>query len=473
MLDVKQLRIRLGWMVLLVMLAAGSVQAQMLPDFADLADEHAAAVVRVEAELTTRSRQQIQQMEQWEQQMPELFRHFFGDQMPPMPPGERERQSQGSGFFISSDGYVVTNHHVVANAQNIRVRTNDHRIYRAEVVGSDEQSDVALLKVEAEGVPTVTLGDSDALRVGEWVFAIGAPFGMDYSVTAGIVSAKGRSLGERYVPFIQSDVAINPGSSGGPLFNQNGEVVGINSQIFTRSGGFMGLSFAIPANLAMDIVDQLQVEGTVNRGWLGIAMDSRFNDDPDLAESFGLERSVGALVVQVYEDTPAMDAGLRPGDLILEFDNREVIHFSDLAPMVGATRPGTTVDLTVWRNGEETTMPLEVGMLPDDQGMALGQQQQQQPEIQADNPLRIVVRDLTREERSAIGDSGVYVTEVLEGAGGEAGLEEDDIITMVHGQFVNSVEDFDRVMNELPEGRRVPLRIIRDGNTRFIAVQLN
>lgn len=460
----------LGAVLLVLLLLAGAGQAQQLPDFSDLAREQSASVVRVEAESERPSRQQMQ--DPWGRQMPDLFRDFFGDQVPGMPQQPQPRRSQGSGFIISEDGYIVTNHHVIHNASEVRVRTSDHRIFRAEVVGKDEPSDIAVLKVDADGLPAVRIGDSDALAVGEWVLAIGAPFGMDYSVTAGIVSAKGRSLGERYVPFIQSDVAINPGNSGGPLFNIDGEVVGINSQIYTRSGGFMGLSFAIPSNLVMDIVDQLQTDGRVTRGWLGIAMDDSYNDDPDLAESFGLDRAVGALVVHVYDDTPARDAGLRPGDLILEFDGREVIRYSDLAPMVGATRPGTEVGLLVLRGGEEITLPLKVGALPDDEGMMLGQAQPEQPEREAGNPLNIMVRDLNREEAREIADGGVFVTDVLSGPAEEAGLRVGDIITMIHGQFVTSSEDFDRVMANLPEGRRIALRIIRDGTTRFISIGL-
>lgn len=456
-------------LVLVLCLMAGVAGARdYLPDFSDLAAEHSTTVVRVEAEVS--ADQQRRQMEQWEREMPDLFRHFFGEQMPPMP-DQRPRNSQGSGFIISDDGYVVTNHHVIANAENIRVRTSDHRIFHAEVVGTDEQSDIALIKVDASNLPHVEMGDSDALNVGEWVLAIGAPFGMDYSVTAGIVSAKGRSLGERYVPFIQSDVAINPGNSGGPLFNRDGEVIGINSQIYTRSGGFMGMSFAIPSNLVVDIVDQLRETGSVSRGWLGIAMDDSFNDDPELAESFGLDRVVGALVVQVYDGTPARAAGLRPGDLILEYDGRMVTRFSDLAPMVGATRPGTEVDLLVLRNGEEITVPLEVGELPQDERTVVGQAQ---PEIEqeAGNVLNVRVRELTTDEARALGDGGVFVTDVLPGPAEEAGLREGDIITMIHGQFVTTVEDFEATVSSLPEGRRIAMRIVRDGTTRFISIGL-
>lgn len=452
-----------------------AAQTITLPDFATLAEDYSPTVVRIEAQGEPRGRQQQQQQqfEQWQEQMPEMFRYFFGDQPPnaQRPPQAQPSRSQGSGFIISPDGYVVTNHHVITGANTIRVRTSDQRVLSAELIGTDEQSDLALLKVDATDLPYLRFGDSDALRVGEWVLAIGAPFGMDYSVTAGIVSAKGRSLGERYVPFIQTDVAINPGNSGGPLFNTQGEVIGINSQIYTRSGGFMGLSFAIPSNMAMDIIDQLQTNGRVARGWLGIAMDSNYNNDPQLAESFGLDRPVGALVQHVYSGTPAQEAGLRPGDLILRFGERNIQQFSDLAPMVGATRPGTVVDLTVVRNGERIMLPLRVGALPDDERTVIAQAQPA-PTPDVTNPLMIRARDMTTAESRTLQERGVMIEEVFAGPAQEAGLVSGDVITMLHGQFVRNKEEFDRVVANLPEGRRVALRIIRDNAVRFISVAL-
>lgn len=445
-----------------------SAQTITLPDFVTLAEDYSPSVVRIEAEGEP-SRRQQQQMEQWQQQMPDMFRYFFGDQMPNQPRQQQPRRSQGSGFIISSDGYVVTNHHVIAGASNVRVRLDDQRSFAAEIVGTDEQSDLALLKVEATNLPYLSFGDSDALRVGEWVLAIGAPFGMDYSVTAGIVSAKGRSLGDRYVPFIQTDVAINPGNSGGPLFNTQGQVIGINSQIYTRSGGFMGLSFAIPSNMAMDIIDQLQNTGVVARGWLGIAMDSNYNDDPNLAESFGLDRPVGALVQHVYNGTPAEDAGLLPGDLILSFNSRDIRRYTDLAPMVGATRPGTVVDLEIVRNGERVTLPLRIGAFPEDEQQVVARAA---PAPDVDNPLKVRVRDLTEGEARTAQERGVIIDEVFQGPAMDADLRQGDIITMMHGQFVRSKAEFEAVAEALPDGRRVALRIIRDGAVRFVSVAL-
>lgn len=443
-------------------------QAQQLPAFADLVREQSASVVRIDARSERAESQST--TDPRSQQMPDFFREFFGDQLQPRPQNQQPQRSQGSGFIISEDGFIVTNHHVIANATEIRVRTSDHRIFRAELIGTDEPSDVALLKIEAAGLPAVRIGDSDALSVGDWVLAIGAPFGMDYSVTAGIVSAKGRSLGERYVPFIQSDVAINPGNSGGPLFNIDGEVIGINSQIYTRSGGFMGLSFSIPVALVMDIVAQLQDTGQVQRGWLGIAMDDRYNDDPDLAESLGIDRAVGALVAQVYDDTPARAGGLLPGDLILQYDGRDIIRFSDLAPLVGATRPGSAAELTILRNGQKQQLIIQISALPTDGGMQLGQARPQPKPVDPENPLSVLVRDLNADQQRTLPDGGVEVVEVFAGPAQEAGLRAGDIITMIHGAFVTSAEDFQQKMDRLPSNRRIALRIVRDGTTRFISM---
>jgi serine protease Do len=274
------------------------------------------------------------------------------------------------------------------------------------------------------------------------------------------------------VPFIQSDVAINPGNSGGPLFNIDGEVIGINSQIYTRSGGFMGLSFSIPSSLVMDIVAQLQETGRVERGWLGISMDDRYNDDPDLAESLGLDRAVGALVAQVYDNTPAREGGLMPGDLILQYDGRDIIRFSDLAPLVGATRPGNEAELTIVRNGKEQLLRLVIGALPADGGMQLGQAQPQPRSVDPENPLNVLVRDLSADQQRNHTDGGVEVVEVFDGPAQEAGLRVGDIITMVHGSFVTSADDFKQKMEGLPSNRRIALRIVRDGTTRFISVAI-
>ena len=333
--------------------------AAELPDFTELVEDNAAAVVNVST--TRRQSERDPRMRDFEE--------FFRRMPPQQPPPSARPRSLGSGFVISDDGYVLTNNHVVEGADEILVRFPDRRELNAEVVGTDRRSDLALLKVEAENLPTVRLGRSEDLDVGEWVLAIGSPFGFDYSVTAGIVSAKGRSLpterNENYVPFIQTDVAINPGNSGGPLFNLDGEVVGINSQIYSRSGGFMGVSFAIPIDVAMEVVDQLKSGGRVSRGWLGVVIQEVSRD---LAESFGLERPHGALVSEVAPESPAEESELQAGDVIIEFDGNPIERSSELPHYVGRTPANSEVDVTVMRGGERLELKVKVGELPDLEG---------------------------------------------------------------------------------------------------------
>lgn len=325
-------------LVAVLALAQTLVANAQLPEFTELVEQASPAVVNIS------TRQVIPTQAAGMQQMPDLeglppmFREFFERSIPQLPqqaPRQRQAQSLGSGFIISADGYVLTNNHVVADADEIVVRLSDRSELEAKLVGADPRTDVALLKVEGKNLPTVKLGKSEALKVGEWVVAIGSPFGFDHSVTAGIVSAKGRSLpDENYVPFIQTDVAINPGNSGGPLFNLDGEVVGINSQIFTRSGGFMGLSFAIPIDVAMNVADQLKAEGKVSRGWLGVVIQEV---NKDLAETFGLDKPAGALVAQVLENGPAAKGGLQVGDVILALDGQPILVSADLPHLVGTS----------------------------------------------------------------------------------------------------------------------------------------
>ncbi|MFO7787813.1 MAG: Do family serine endopeptidase, partial [Halospina sp.] len=343
-----------------------------LPDFTGLVEDNADVVVNISTTSTSSSSRGATPFGGQMEELPEFFQEFFKDRFRgQMPDRQPEHQSMGSGFIVSSDGYILTNNHVVENADEIIVRMNDRREMEAEVVGADARSDIAVLKVDAEDLPTAKIGSSSDLSVGEWVFAIGSPFGFDYTVTSGIVSAKGRSLPrDNYIPFIQTDVAINPGNSGGPLFNMDGEVIGVNSQIYTRSGGFMGVSFAIPMDVAMDVFDQLRDEGSVTRGWLGVMIQEV---NRDLAETFGLERPHGALVADVVPDSPAAEAGLQQGDVILEFDGEEITRSSDLPPKVGQADVGSEAELTVMRDGERITVPFTVGELPED-----GQQAQHQ-----------------------------------------------------------------------------------------------
>src|SRR5690554_3244448 len=321
--------------VLLALLLACSffASAANLPDFTQLVESAAPAVVNISTTQTVQKRSS-----RIPQEVPEIFRHFFGE-LPEgfeQEPSQQQRQSLGSGFIISDDGYILTNNHVIENADEIVVRLSDRRELIAKLIGSDASSDLALLKIDAKGLPVVTVGNSDKLKVGEWVLAIGSPFGFDHSVTAGIVSAKGRSLpNETYVPFIQTDVAINPGNSGGPLFNLDGKVVGINSQIYTRSGGFMGVSFAIPINVALEVSEQLKDSGRVSRGWLGVLIQEV---NKDLAESFGLSKAAGALVAQVMPDGPASKSDLRSGDVITHLDGKPIVLSSDLPQLVGTLK---------------------------------------------------------------------------------------------------------------------------------------
>ena len=440
-----------------------------LPDFTALVKKEAPAVVNIST-VTRRERSQQSQLDQ----LPEMFRRFFDEFGGPGGPGggpapRSETESLGSGFIISSDGYVLTNYHVVGEADEIVVRLQDRRELDAELIGSDPQSDLALIKVDASDLPVVDIGSSDDLQVGEWVLAIGAPFGFDSSVTAGIVSAKGRSLPtDNYVPFIQTDVAINPGNSGGPLFNLNGQVVGINSQIVSRSGGYMGLSFAIPIDLAMDVADQLKETGEVSRGWLGVLIQEV---DRDLAESFGLDKPMGALVAQVQSGSPAAEAGLQPGDVIIAFNGREIQRSAQLPKWVGALKAGTEAEMTVVRDGDEKTLEVTVGELPDNPqaGMA-GQPDQDQGES---DKLGLEVRAASAAELARVkADHGVVITGVQDGPAARAGLSSGDLLVSLNGKPVDSLDTYREIAADLPDEGTVPALVNRDGNARFVAIKL-
>jgi len=444
-----------------VLLAVFAVQAvaEGLPDFTELVERNSPSVVKI---TTTTEVAQTRSSGQ-QQEVPEIFRYFFGDQLPDnfnYQPNPQPRQGLGSGFILSEDGYILTNNHVVDHTDEVTVTLTDGTEYEAELIGTDPQSDVALLKIDGSNLHAVEIGSSEQLKVGEWVLAIGSPFNFDYSVTAGIVSAKGRALGgvDRYVPFIQTDVAINPGNSGGPLFNLDGEVVGINSQIYTRSGGFMGVSFAIPIDIAMDIADQLKETGTVERGWLGVEMYPPFNENPELAQSMGLDRAEGALVARVFDNSPAADGGIQTDDIILSFNDHPVRRYSDLPPLVGQVRPGTTVEVEVLRGGDRRTLDVTIGVL-DEQELAAGNPQQPT----SDNPLNIIVADVD-------GSDGVRVEQVLAGPAQEAGLRDGDIITMLGGEFINDKEEFDRLVTQLPDNGAVAVRVLRGNNIVYLAI---
>tara|TARA_R110002050_G_scaffold143536_12_gene268796 strand:+ start:3637 stop:5031 length:1395 start_codon:yes stop_codon:yes gene_type:complete len=451
-----------------VLLLASAVHAS-LPDFRDLVKEASPAVVNISTvqHVSAGLSGSYQQRYGLPEDVPEIFRHFFGEQMP-SPRGEQEKTSLGSGFIVSHDGYILTNNHVIKDADEIVVRLNDRRELEAKLIGADESSDLALLKVEADDLPIVALGDSDALEVGEWVVAIGSPFGFDYSVTAGIVSAKGRSLpNENYVPFIQTDVAINPGNSGGPLFNLNGKVVGINSQIYTRSGGFMGVSFAIPINVAMDVADQLKEKGKVSRGWLGVVIQEV---SKDLAESFGLDKAAGALVAQVVPDSPAEKAGLKSGDIITRFNGEAIYLSSDLPHQVGRVKPGTSARIDLVRNGKRKRIDVEIGVLSNAQTQTLASNTP--PGEFNSDAMGVLVAELDDSQRRKLGSGGVLVKAVSDGPAAVSGLMPGDVITMIHGENINDLDDFKQVIAGLPGDRNVPMRIIRRGAALFIPLHV-
>ncbi|HLV16909.1 MAG TPA: DegQ family serine endoprotease [Pseudomonas sp.] len=458
--------------LLLVLLGGHALTAQaQLPDFTSLVEEASPAVVNISTRQKVPARGHSQLMIPDLEGLPPLFREFFERNLPQVPRNGRqpEAQSLGSGFIISSDGYVLTNNHVVADADEIIVRMSDRSELEAKLVGADPRSDVALLKIEGRNLPTVKLGKSENLKVGEWVLAIGSPFGFDYSVTAGIVSAKGRSLpNESYVPFIQTDVAINPGNSGGPLFNLDGEVVGINSQIFTRSGGFMGLSFAIPITVALDVANQLKETGKVSRGWLGVVIQEV---NKDLAESFGLDRPAGALVAQVLEDGPAAKGGLRVGDVILRLDNHPIVMSSDLPHRVGVLKPGTTSRLEVMRDGKRRTLNVTIGALPDDEEAAVPRTSGGTE--RSANRLGVTVTDLTEEQRRSLDlQGGVIIKGVQGGPAVAIGLRPGDVITHLNNQAIKSSQHFAQVARDLPKNRSVSMRVLRQGRASFITFKL-
>ena len=449
----------------------GQAFAQMgaLPDFTRLVEEQGPAVVNISTRQEIRRRAIPKIPGIGDDELQEFFRRFMPRE--PMPEPRSESRSLGSGFIISSDGYILTNAHVVEGADEIDVRFTDKRQLQAKVIGADRRSDVALIKVEATRLPVVKFGDPSRLKVGEWVVAIGSPFGFDNTVTAGIVSAKGRSLPEEnFVPFIQTDVAINPGNSGGPLFNMKGEVVGINSQIYSRTGGFMGLSFAIPIDVALDVQAQLREKGRVSRGRIGVVIQEVTGD---LATSFGLDRPRGALVNTVEKGSPAAKAGLEPSDIILAFGNKPVESSIDLPRIVGATRPGTRVSLEIWRKGARRTLSITVGELRDDKVASLESPPEQEPAETPANRLGIVVSELTPQQRKESKlTHGLVVTDV--GAGAVADLRRGDVLLMlVHGgrqTELKSVKQLNKLLASLDKGSVFTLQIRRGESTAFVSV---
>ncbi len=457
-----------------------------LPDFTRLVERVGPAVVNIESTIAPRVAQQ-RPGQQMPDEMPEIFRRFFGpggpggqggspfpgspDGMPgPGGPGV----SMGTGFVISTDGYVLTNHHVIDRATEVKVRFSDRREFIAEVVGSDQQSDVALLKINAAGLPWLPVGDSRSLKPGQWAVAIGSPFGLDQSVTAGIISAVGRAnpyANQRYVPFIQTDVAINRGNSGGPLLNTGGQVVGINSQIFSNSGGYMGVSFAIPIDVAMNVVEQLKTTGQVRRGQIGVSVQQI---DAEQARGLGLPDTRGALVADVVPGSPAQQAGIERGDVIRSINGAAINQSSDLPPIVGAMAPGAKATVTLWREGRTRDFAVTLSELDENPGAVTGAQPGRPATSPASNPLGLVGQAMTSQQRQQAGlkaDEGVVITRVEGLAARTAGLQPGDIVLAVGRTSVASPTALDRALAQVRAGQTVMLLVRgRAGGTQFVAV---
>ncbi|MDP2025487.1 DegQ family serine endoprotease [Sulfuriferula sp.] len=465
----------IAWLWTLWLLLAGAALAKDLPDFTQLVEQHGAAVVNITStQLVKQGSGNTLGQGMSDQDMMEFFRRFMqppggssgsGGGSAVKPPREVPVRSGGSGFVISPDGYIMTNAHVVDGADEVTVKLTDRREFRAKVIGSDDASDVALIKINATSLPTVTIGNPQTLKVGEWVIAIGSPFGFENSVTAGIVSAKGRSLPDgNYVPFIQTDVAINPGNSGGPLFNMQGQVVGINSQILSGSGGYMGVSFAIPIDVAMKVADQLKLTGKVSRGRLGVVIQDM---NAGNADAFGLPKPTGALVSEVDKGGPADKAGVLAGDVVLKFDGKPIDRSTDLPQLVAATKPGTQVSMEVWRNRAAKLINVTVGKLADEKPVKgkLGSA------VKAPNKLGMVLSDLTDAQRSALGsDQGVLV-ESAQGEAARAGVQAGDLILALSNTPVKNVAQFNQLLAHAT-GKSVALLIKRGTDTVFVPLRL-
>ncbi len=437
----------------------------LLPDFSSLVAREGAAVVNISTTRIVHDSESDPSSQDSPDNDPfyDFFHRFMPN--PPQMPHEYQSKSLGSGFIISHDGYILTNAHVIDDSDEVTVKLTDKREFRAKVIGSDKRADIALIKIKAKDLPIVPIGDPSTLKVGEWVLAIGSPFGFDNSVTAGIVSAKGRSLpDENYVPFIQTDVPINPGNSGGPLFNMKGEVVGINSQIYSRTGGYMGLSFAIPIDVAMNISNQLRDNGKISRGRLGVEIQEL---NQDLAKSFGMNDANGALVASVEKDSPAEKAGIRPGDVILGFNGKKIDSSTELPALVGATKPGSKVKVRIWRNGSEQDIDVTVGELSSNAAPSLNV-----PENLRVDRIGLGIKDLNMDQKNAAGvDHGVLVVKV-KGAAMQSQMTEGDIILAMNNTDITSAEQFDRLISGIPRGQTVALLVRRGNNSIFVPVKV-
>ena len=443
----------------------GLAQAPGLPDFTDLVEKQGPAVVNVSTTSTAHAGGSQSPVPE-DDPFYDFFRRFG-------PPQQRdyETRSLGSGFIVSADGYILTNAHVVDMADEVTVKLNDKREFKAKVIGADKRTDVAIIKIEATGLPVVKIGDPEKLRVGEWVLAIGSPFGFESTVTAGIVSAKGRSLPqENYVPFIQTDAAINPGNSGGPLFNLKGEVVGINSQIYSRTGGFMGLSFAIPIDVAMDISNQLRTGGRVSRGRIGVVIQEVTKE---LAESFGLPKASGALVNSVEKGGPAEKAGIEASDVILKFDGKNVSSSVDLPRIVAQSRPGSKATAQIWRKGATRDVAVIVGEMPEEKvAQRAGRKESKPGNLVA--RLGLTLSELTADQRKELGLSGGgLLVEDAQGAAAKGGIRRGDVLMAINNQDVKSVEQLNQLLGQFEKARSVALLIRRGDGALYVPLRLD
>jgi serine protease Do len=472
-----------NWLAVLSfsLMASASAHAQGLPDFTDLAEKHGAEVVNISVTQSVHNNGPVGGFPGMEgdEQMQEFFKRFGIPLMPGMPgmPGQGgapqpdyKSQSLGSGFIISSDGYVLTNAHVINEADEVIVKLADKREFKAKIIGADKRTDVALLKIDATGLPKVMIGDSAKLKVGEWVAAIGSPFGLENTMTAGIVSAKGRALPqENFVPFIQTDVAINPGNSGGPLFNLAGEVVGINSQIYSRSGGSMGLSFAIPIDVAIDVSNQLKANGKITRGWLGIAIQEITKE---LAESFSMKNTNGALVAGVEKNGPADKGGLEAGDVITKFDGKAIGVSADLPRAVGATKPGKIAAVEILRKGSAKTLNIGVGEMPSDGSETAAPSTKPNGKVEA-NKIGLTLKELTVQQKKKLnGKNGLLVVESV-GAAAQAGIRRGDVILGLNNNESQSVEQFNKQINAVAAGKTVAVLVQRGEATLYVPIKVS
>ena len=449
--------------------------AKDLPDFTELAEKQSPIVVNISS--IQKNRANSMQGSPEDEQMQEFFKRFGIPVPPGMPPQngrgqqpmpDKQVYATGSGFIVASDGYILTNAHVVKDADEVMVKLNDKREFKAKVIGIDLRTDVAVLKINANNLPKISIGNPDTIKVGEWVAAIGAPFGLENTMTVGIVSAKGRALPqENFVPFIQTDVAINPGNSGGPLFNLKGEVIGINSQIYSRTGGYMGLSFAIPINVAIDVMNQLKTNGKVIRGWLGIAIQEVTKE---LSESFGMKNTNGALVAGIEKGAPAEKGGLLPGDVITKFDGKLIESSSDLPKAVGNTKPGKTAVAEVFRKGSVKTLNLTVGEMPSDQVEVIASNKQ--PEKAEVNRMGLVLKEAPPQQRKKMnGKKGLLVVDA-QGSAAAAGIRRGDIILALNNSEVESVEAFAKEVASIPNGKTVAVLVLRNDETLYVPVKI-